>query len=127
MFHGDIAKIQRRSNFRTHLPDDWTRDLKIEQIEDQLENVKGTILDLSLGGCLFICKNPGPLVSEDKVYGEIKILEFPTIRFKGVIRRASHRPDGTIFGLEFSEVEGQGNQYLNTITLKAARAQRGYI
>ncbi len=122
----ELYLVQRRNNFRALLPASWRKEIRIYKVEGEFEMIKGDLIDLSLKGCFFVTKNPGSMVSEDEVAGELSVSEFPTIKFTALVRRSNIRSDGKGFGLEFIEIEGKGTEHLNLITLKASRENRDY-
>ncbi len=125
-FQNDFSKVQRRLNFRTSLPEKWTCKIVIEQINEDPEEVHGILEDLSLKGCFFVSENPGSLMVEDEVVGEISITDFNNIRFKAEVMRRKMGENGKGFGLNFVEIEGKGNETLHSVTLLAARKTRDY-
>ncbi|MCB0391965.1 MAG: PilZ domain-containing protein [Bdellovibrionales bacterium] len=121
-----VFRIQRRLNFRTQLPIKWKREINIEQINDNIVTVEGTILDLSLTGCYFITNYSKALSIDDEVYANLYIDDFKEVRIKAIVVRTGMVSGAKSFALKFIDIENFGKETLNNITIKAARIMRDY-
>ena len=119
-----IVRVQRRSNFRTSLPREWKKSIYIDQVDHNRVGYEGDIIDISLGGCFFVV-DPNEVIEEgSQVYGDLNVHDYDQIRFRAIVRRASQRKGDRAYGIEFIELEANGTQILNNLTLKAARLTR---
>ncbi|MCB9024721.1 MAG: PilZ domain-containing protein [Bdellovibrionaceae bacterium] len=125
-FLNPIYKLQRRQNFRSQLPQNWKREIIVNQINENTYSLNGQVQDLSLTGCFFTTKTTGVLKEKDEISGELYIGEFKTVYFKGEILRQLKSSDQNSFGIRFTHLENFGKETLNQITLKAARESRNY-
>ncbi len=119
----DLYQLQRRGNFRVKVTPEEQAVLTLATINQKLINISGSLVDLSLGGCLIEVKNFEETLSlGDYVTGVIQTPITTPIEFHAVIRHMNAQPGNVLkIGLEFQRLLAGGLPELNKFVMDLYR------
>lgn len=121
---GTIFQLQRRENFRVRIPESYGTLVGIGNINGHAFNLRGSVIDLSAGGCRITMKGNDPLLKAgDRISGEMLIGRKPELPFEGVIRHVKQEssPTAQTFGFEFNSMNRALENRIFSITMELHR------
>lgn len=102
----DLYHLQRRQNYRVHIPDTYNAFYNIVQINNNPQKITGRLRDLSSQGCRVMYHMDSPLIKmNDKVTGHLIIGKRPPLEIQGVVRHIKVDEANQVtqtFGIEFT-------------------------
>jgi c-di-GMP-binding flagellar brake protein YcgR len=125
-FSEKTYKLQRRQNFRSQFPENWSREILINEVNKVKMQIRGTVEDISLTGLYFLPGSQFEFKIGDVLMGIFQISDFKPVTFTASVKRITKDIDRLGFGIEFTELSPQSQANLNLITLSAARKTRDY-
>lgn len=121
----DLFHLQRRQSYRIRIPDSYHSRIELSRVNDQPNDLEGTIHDLSSGGCrILLPQGESALNSGDRVEGVLHIGVRPTLPFVGEVRHAkvdSQNSANQMIGIEFVNMNPAMETRLFGITMELHR------
>lgn len=117
----NVFHLQRRQNYRVHIPEKYAAHFNILKINGNEEKLIGKLADLSSGGCRVIYTMNAPLMKiGDEVIGQLTIKNQSPIELVGTVRHIKADIGNKIiqnFGIEFKDIAPTMENRLFAITM----------
>lgn len=117
----ELYHLQRRQNYRVHIPEKYPASFNITFINDVPQKVIGRLADLSSQGCRVVSPSAGLLIKPgDRITGMLAIDKRAPIEAQGLVRHIKMVDNKALqtFGVEFTPLTPILENKLFAITLE---------